>query len=549
VTPLAEAPLAEPLLEAPLGEAPLASSPREQAPLLEAPLGGGEGGGQVRASRSRPKKKKRSSVAKAAVAQPVLARPKLFYVAQFGNNSPLFRQLMRNRPGWAAGPGDPGNLIGKTDYEEKRCKVQISNDFPEIQFLWTQYGETKYMDAVVEKTPGICVTLNEEYRLTLKNKKVEDEPFTGPRAHNHFEGNEFLCTKRGLCETMTRFYLRHGRDPFGAVPMTFVIRKGSQDDEFAKFRDAHRAIEASSGHRVWLVKPGEWANRGCGITIEDSAEEVATRVDSKEKVWVVQKYMERPLLIHGRKFDVRSWCLVTQDSGGGPFHAHHYLEAYLRTTSAQYDIKNLDRMIHLSNGPVQAKGEDYGKFECCNKLSLPEFQRYLNNHRAKDGCLVQEHIVPQMQAIMCDTIRAVTDRLNARGVDNCFEVFGFDFMIDANYRVWLIEVNTNPCYEPCCPYLDALIPKMLDEALRLTIDCIFPHAAAPAPPIGGRDGSRASAKKSSRGPRATGWQKIWSSTDADQVSCDWLPTLPPGEEVDLLSLGRDILGTPLKPQL
>lgn len=45
--------------------------------------------------------------------------------------------------------------------------------------------------------------------------------------------------------------------------------------------------------------------------------------------------------------------------------------------------------------------------------------------------------------------------------NNNFEIFGLDFMIDAEFNLWLIEVNTNPCLEISCPLLGNLIPKMI----------------------------------------------------------------------------------------
>ena len=32
-------------------------------------------------------------------------------------------------------------------------------------------------------------------------------------------------------------------------------------------------------------------------------------------------------------------------------------------------------------------------------------------------------------------------------LENCYELFGLDFIIDENYKVWLLEVNTNPSLE------------------------------------------------------------------------------------------------------
>ena len=54
-------------------------------------------------------------------------------------------------------------------------------------------------------------------------------------------------------------------------------------------------------------------------------------------------------------------------------------------------------------------------------------------------------------------------------------------MIDANFKPWLIEINTNPCLEMNCPVLDRVIPSMIENAFRYTslylrigLDPIFP---------------------------------------------------------------------------
>lgn len=41
-------------------------------------------------------------------------------------------------------------------------------------------------------------------------------------------------------------------------------------------------------------------------------------------------------------------------------------------------------------------------------------------------------------------------------------------------KTWLIEVNTNPCLETSSLLLENLLPRMIDNAFKLTIDCIFP---------------------------------------------------------------------------
>ena len=47
-------------------------------------------------------------------------------------------------------------------------------------------------------------------------------------------------------------------------------------------------------------------------------------------------------------------------------------------------------------------------------------------------------------------------------------------MIDQELRPWLIEVNTNPCLEETSALLRQLLPRMIDDAFKLTLDVQLP---------------------------------------------------------------------------
>ena len=49
-----------------------------------------------------------------------------------------------------------------------------------------------------------------------------------------------------------------------------------------------------------------------------------------------------------------------------------------------------------------------------------------------------------------------------------------DFIIDADYEPWLIEVNTNPCLEESSQLLKVFLPRMIEDMLKLTMDQVFP---------------------------------------------------------------------------
>ena len=58
-------------------------------------------------------------------------------------------------------------------------------------------------------------------------------------------------------------------------------------------------------------------------------------------------------------------------------------------------------------------------------------------------------------------MQSVRYKINKLKKKNCFELFGYDFIIDKEINPWLIEVNTNPCIEESSNLLKELLPRML----------------------------------------------------------------------------------------
>ena len=78
-----------------------------------------------------------------------------------------------------------------------------------------------------------------------------------------------------------------------------------------------------------------------------------------------------------------------------------------------------------------------------------------------------------MYKLTADLFRATFDKLDPKRRVNTFEVFGLDFMIDDDFKIYLIEVNTNPCLELSSPLLARLIPNMLENSLKIAVDSLF----------------------------------------------------------------------------
>lgn len=248
--------------------------------------------------------------------------------------------------------------------------------------------------------------------------------------------------------------------------------------------DKTQPSSLDAGKNLWIVKPTH-ANRGTGIRMFRSLAAIQAHLAEKGGTMVVQKYVECPLLLMNRKFDIR--CLVFVDVQMNVFM---YQDSYVRMSSYEYDTENLeDRSIHLTNYAVQKKTEAASQFEEGNNLTLDDFQRIVREeHPDKPDFDVQRDIVEQYKKLIMETFNACKDKLNPFREKHTFEVYGFDFLVDANFKVWLLEVNTNPYIGCSSAIITRIFTGMLEGVARLTIDPYFPGPAN-APPLEEVEGS------------------------------------------------------------
>jgi len=272
---------------------------------------------------------------------------------------------------------------------------------------------------------------------------------------------------------------------------------------------------------VWILKPASLTNRGFGIQVVRGVNAVLKVVDSAgyddseepeppdsadspvrkanrppptenglEKAantrgartgWIVQEYMERPLLISGRKFDIRCYVVLTLSSKLG-LKAFFYNEAYIRTSCKKYNLSRLeDRETHLTNDAVQKNSKNYGKFEQGNKLSLAEWQSSISvDYPGTSPTIVADQIFPRIKELSQFSIMAAKETLCKSTFSKTFELLGYDYMVDDQFQPTLIEINSNPSLEMGgSALLTGLIPQLVNSTITKAVDPLYKPAMLP----------------------------------------------------------------------
>jgi tubulin polyglutamylase TTLL5 len=165
---------------------------------------------------------------------------------------------------------------------------------------------------------------------------------------------------------------------------------------------------------------------------------------------IISRYITNPLLINGHKFDLRIYVLVTSVD---PLRIYVFKEGLARFATQEYSSKNAkgNKFVHLTNYSINKKSENYVQSENLEnddygfKWSLSAFCKHLEQINIDMNLFwsrIYDIIIKSFLSCENTIFNAVKKTCIHRS--NCFELYGFDIMIDSDFKPWLIEINLSP---------------------------------------------------------------------------------------------------------
>ena len=227
----------------------------------------------------------------------------------------------------------------------------------------------------------------------------------------------------------------------------------------------------SGSKNIWIVKPSG-LSRGRGISCIDQLNDILTNIKLHNQT-IIQKYIENPLIIKGRKFDIRQWVLVTDLN---PLKIYLFDTPYIRFGAEEYHIDDFKNIFSQLTGNSIAKHSE--KFENSeiegDMWEIEQFRDYLKLKFGKD-CWPE--IQEKIKKIVIYALECAKHKILQR--KNSHEILGFDIMVDELLNVYLIEINLSPDWTYSTKVTEKLVKIASEDIMKVVIDLALEEQKPP----------------------------------------------------------------------
>ncbi|NXU20468.1 TTLL7 polyglutamylase, partial [Pardalotus punctatus] len=309
---------------------------------------------------------------------------------------------------------------------------------------------TKYeIVRVVIQEMGFVKTRDEDETANLiwSDCAVQQEKIAELRNYqriNHFPGMGEICRKDFLARNMTKM-IKSQPQEYSFIPRTWIFPA-----EYTQFQNYVKELKKKRRQKTFIVKPANGA-MGHGISLIRNGE----KLQAQDHL-IVQEYLDKPFLMEGYKFDLRVYILVTSCD---PLKVFLYHDGLVRMGTEKYhppSDSNLSQLyMHLTNYSVNKHNEHFERDETedkGSKRSIKWFTEFLETNNldvSKFWSDISELVVKTLIVAEPHVLHAyrMCRPGQAPGSDSvCFEVLGFDILLDRKLKPWLLEINRAPSF-------------------------------------------------------------------------------------------------------
>uniref|UniRef100_A0A3P9I469 Tubulin tyrosine ligase-like family, member 7 n=1 Tax=Oryzias latipes TaxID=8090 RepID=A0A3P9I469_ORYLA len=288
---------------------------------------------------------------------------------------------------------------------------------------------------------------DETANLIWNDSAVQHEKIAELRNYqriNHFPGMGEICRKDCLARNMSKM-IKCQPQEYSFIPKTWIFPA-----EYTQLQNYVKELRRKRKQKTFIVKPSNGA-MGHGIWLIRNCEKLPA-----QEHFIVQEYLDKPFLMEGYKFDLRIYILVTSCD---PLRIYLYNDGLVRMGTEKYHAPseaNLSQLyMHLTNYSVNKHNENFERDETVDKGSkrsiswFTQFLRCNDYDVAKFWGDISELVVKTLIVAEPHVLHAYRMCRPGQppGSDSvCFEVLGFDIILDHKLKPWLLEINRAPSF-------------------------------------------------------------------------------------------------------
>lgn len=218
---------------------------------------------------------------------------------------------------------------------------------------------------------------------------------------------------------------------------------------------------------TWILKPST-VNKGQGIQIVHLHEQLIdicwTECNIRE--WVLQRYVSPPLLLRKRKFHIRAYAVALDAIR--VYLSKQSLALCSGTNYTPGDTTNT--FAHITNTAYQDLDPNFAEADCVRLWNDEDVGTLLVKDGTclthKEACERVNRVILDMEEITGEVFRAYKNEFGVFApIDKCFEHYGLDFVVTANWKVFLLELNPGPDFKQTGNRLSAVIENLMCDTI------------------------------------------------------------------------------------